>query len=247
MIRLDHMVKGCIFNLDGVLVDTAPYHYIAWRRLANQWGFDISPEQHETLRGLSRMASLERVLEWGGSIYMTEAEKLHWGDVKNNWYVSLVRDMTPSEVLPGVHQFLTEVRARGCRMALSSASRSAREVLRKTDLERHFDAIIDGHLSRKPKPNPEGFMLATEALGLSPQDCLVFEDSALGTMAGVFAKFQVVGIGTADYLPQAHFVIPGFAAWSFEALLQAMHVQLGCLQEEGAQAAGVGVKDQEHV
>lgn len=213
-------MKGCIFNLDGVLVDTAPYHYIAWRRLANQWGFDITPEQHEGLRGLSRIASLERLLEWGGGIYMTEAEKLHWGDVKNNWYVPLVQHMTPEEVLPGVRDFLAEVRAAGYRMGLSSASRSARQVLHNTALDTCFDVIVDGHISRKARPNPEGFVLAAEALHLLPQACIVFEDSAQGVQAAQFGKFQVVGVGWPEYLTQAHLVIPGFEGHTFAEVLE---------------------------
>jgi len=219
------MIKGCIFNLDGVVVDTAKYHYIAWRRLANQLGFDISPEQHETLRGLSRMGSLEQILEWGGGIYMTEAEKLHWGDVKNNWYVELILHMKPEEVLPGVLDFIRQVRDEGIAVALSSASRSARSVLRTTQLESCFDAIIDGNQSRKPKPHPEGFLMAANALRLCPSECLVFEDSALGVVAGVVGKFHVVGIGKPEYLPKAHCVIPGFEGQSFATLLEKMHLQ----------------------
>jgi len=222
MSNSERIIKGCIFNLDGVLVDTAKYHYIAWRRLANQLDFDFSPEQHETLRGLSRMASLERVLEWGGNIYMTEAEKLHWGDVKNNWYVSMVLHMTPDEVLPGVLDFLAEVRESGCTVALSSASRSARDVLRATALSPYFDAVVDGNQSRKPKPNPESFLMAADALRLPPQECLVFEDSAPGTVAGIMGRFHVVGIGRPEYLPKAHCVIPGFEGQSFGHLLEKM-------------------------
>ena len=224
MEKADRTIKGCIFNLDGVLVDTAKYHYVAWRRLANQLGFDFSPEQHETLRGLSRMASLEQVLEWGGNIYMTEAEKLHWGDVKNNWYVSMVLEMTPDEVLPGVLEFLADVRDAGCKVALSSASRSAREVLRTTALQAYFDEIVDGNQSRKHKPNPESFLMAAAALGLRPQECLVFEDSAPGTLAGIMGRFHVVGIGSPEYLPKAHCVIPGFEGQSLGPLLGRMEL-----------------------
>ena len=227
MDKADQIIKGCIFNLDGVLVDTAKYHYIAWRRLGNQLGFDFTPEQHETLRGLSRMGSLERLLEWGGNIFMTEAEKLHWGDVKNNWYVSMVLEMTPDEVLPGVLEFLAQVREAGCKVALSSASRSARDVLRTTALEPFFDEIVDGNQSRKHKPNPEGFLMAAAALQLRPQECLVFEDSAVGTLAGIMGRFHVVGIGSPEYLPKAHCVIPGFEGQSFGQLLEKMGLGTG--------------------
>lgn len=212
-------IKGCIFNLDGVIVDTAKYHYTAWRRLANQLGFDFSPEQHEELRGLSRMASLEKILEWG-DIYMTEAEKLHWSDVKNNWYVQLISNLKPGDVLPGALLFLRQVRESGLKIALSSASRSARQVLHSTHLEPFFDVVIDGYGTRKVKPDPESFLLAAQALGLLPSECLVFEDAALGVWAGVAGGFTVVGIGKPEYLPKAHLVIAGFENLTFNELLE---------------------------
>lgn len=211
-------IKGCIFNLDGVVVDTAKYHYTAWRRLANQLGFDFSPEQHETLRGLSRMASLEKILEWG-DIYMTEAEKLHWSDVKNNWYVELISNLKPGDVLPGALLFLRQVRESGLKIALSSASRSARQVLRSTHLEPYFDVVIDGYNIRKVKPDPESFLLAAQALDLLPSACLVFEDSALGVRAAATGGFMVVGVGQPEYLPDAHLVIPGFENLTLNDLL----------------------------
>lgn len=214
---MDH-IKGCIFNLDGVIVDTAKYHYIAWRRLANQLGFDFSPEKHEELRGLSRMASLEKILEWG-DMYMTEAEKLHWADVKNNWYVELISNLKPGDLLTGALLFLRQVREAGLKVALSSASRSARQVLHTTHIESYFDAIIDGHSTRKVKPDPESFHLAAQALGLMPSECLVFEDAALGVWAGVAGGFTVVGIGRPEYLPNAHLVIPGFENLTLNVLL----------------------------
>ncbi|MCE7921907.1 MAG: beta-phosphoglucomutase [Haliscomenobacteraceae bacterium CHB4] len=212
-------IKGCIFNLDGVMVDTAKYHYTAWRRLANQLGFDFSLQQHEELRGLSRLASLEKILEWG-DIYMTEAEKLHWSDVKNNWYVELISNLRPADVLPGVLLFLRQVREAGLKIALSSASRSARQVLRSTQLEAYFDAIIDGYSIRKVKPDPESFLLAAQALGLPPSACLVFEDAALGVQAGVAGGFTVIGIGQPEYLPNAHLVIAGFENLTWNNLLK---------------------------
>ena len=211
-------IKGCIFNLDGVIVDTAKYHYIAWRRLANEMGFDFSAEQHETLRGLSRMASLERLLDWGG-LYMTEAEKLHWSDVKNNWYKELIAHMTPGEVLPGALPFLEQVRAAGKRIALSSDSKNARLVLKSTAVEFFFEVIVDGDDIRRSKPHPECFLLAAAALGCTPAECLVFEDAPVGIAAGLAGGFPVVGIGERQYLTKARTVIPGFQGISFHDVL----------------------------
>ena len=209
--------KAIIFNLDGVLVDTASYHYTAWRMLANGLGFDFTEQQHEALRGLSRMASLERILQWGG-IYMSEAEQLHLADVKNNWYTKLITEVKPSNVLPGVVTLLEELRENGIQLALSSASRSARNVLKSTNLELFFDEVVDGYSTRKSKPDPECFQLAARALGKSPADCMVFEDSMLGVKAAIYGGFTVVGIGRDEYLHEAHYVIPGFQGLSFENL-----------------------------
>lgn len=217
MVDMTHYIKGCIFNLDGVLVDTSKYHYQAWRRLANQMGFDLSPEQNEALKGLSRMASLEQILEWGG-VYLSEAEKMHWADVKNNWYLSLISNIRPGEVLDGVLFFLRQVRESGMRIALSSASQSAKAVLRSTQMETFFDVILDGHVVKKSKPDPQCFLLAAQMLDLLPEECLVFEDTALGVEAALSGGFTVVGIGKDDLLSRAHLVISGFENANFDAM-----------------------------
>lgn len=211
-------IKGCIFNLDGVIVDTGRYHYQAWRRLANQFGFDFSREQHEELKGLSRLASLDKILEWGG-IYMPEAEKMHWADVKNNWYVSLISNMKPGEILPGVLLFLREVRESGIRIALSSASQNARSVLASTQIQSFFDVILDGNEVKKQKPDPLCFLLAAQELQLPPSQCLVFEDSPPGIDAALFGGFTAIGVGRREDLSRAHWVIEGFENLQFHTLL----------------------------
>lgn len=212
-------IQGCIFDLDGVVVDTFQYHYRAWRRVANRLGFEFTPEQYARLQGLSRMESLEKILEWG-AVYLPDAEKLHWADVKNNWYVDLVAHMTPDEVLPGVRDFLAEVKAAGLGTALVSSSRNARSVLESTRLDGFFDAVIDGNIIKKPKPDPERYVLAAAALQLSPCQCLVFEDGPAGVFGAAYGGFTVVGVGSADRLPQAHTVVPGFDRLSLDALLE---------------------------
>lgn len=212
-------MKGFIFNLDGVIVDTAKYHYMAWRRLANEMGVDFPPEQHEQLRSLSRMESLEKILEWG-HVYMTEAEKLHWADVKNNWYQGLISHMTPDEVFPGVVSFLKEVRSNGGYTALSSASRNARTVLKSMHLESYFDVILDGSAARKAKPHPECFLLASAALRLAASECIVFDDAVSGIQAAINGGFHVIGIGNPEHLPRAEWVIPGFADITLSDILE---------------------------
>lgn len=204
--------------MDGVVVDTSAYHYAAWRRLANQLGFDYTEDQHLTLRGIGRMESLERILEWGG-MYMTEAEKLHWADVKNNWYLDTIVHMKPEHVLPGVPEFLQHIRAEGIKTALSSASRNARLVLRSSGLEPFFDVIVDGNDIRKPKPDPDSFLSAAIVLGLHPSECVVFEDMPAGIEAALRGGFIAIGVGEPADLLRAHAVIPGFTDLNFHELL----------------------------
>lgn len=209
MTDLSEKIKGFIFNLDGVIVDTAKYHYIAWRRLADEMGVDFPPEQHEQLRSLSRMESLEKILEWGG-LYMTEAEKLHWADVKNNWYQGLIANMTPEEVFPGVLPLLEAVRSTGGKTALSSASRNARAVLKSTRLESFFDVILDGSAPGKAKPHPECFLMAASALHLMPSECIVFDDALRGIQAARNGGFHIIGVGKPEHLPDVQVLISGF-------------------------------------
>lgn len=211
-------IPGCIFDLDGVVADTFQYHFEAWRRVANRLGFDFTAEQHAQLQGLSRMESLEKILEWSG-VYLSDGEKLHWADAKNNWYLELVAHMTPDDVLPGVRPFLEEIKTRGLGTALVSSSRNARSVLRSTRLESFFDVVIDGNIIKKPKPDPERYFLAAAALRLTPGDCFVFEDAPAGVFGAAYAGFVVVGIGRAERLPQASLVVPGFVQLSFQTLL----------------------------
>lgn len=224
MADLTNQIKGCIFNLDGVVVDTGKYHYQAWRRLANQLGFDFSKEESESLKGFSRMASLEKILEWGG-IYMPEAEKMHWADVKNNWYIELISQMKPGEILPGVLYFLRQVRESGLKTALSSASQSALPVLRSTNLEAFFDVILDGNTVKKVKPDPQCFLMAAQALELRPAECLVFEDAPLGIQAALYGGFTVVGVGRPEILAHAHLTISGFENLNINSLLAQLMVR----------------------
>lgn len=211
-------MKGCIFDLDGVIVDTTKYHFQAWQRMAMQLGFDFTEEQHQHLRGISRMESLEKLLEWGG-MYVSEAEKLHWADVKNNWYIELIAHMKPSEVLPGVLPFLQELKTAGLGVALVSSSKNARSVLKSTQLEPYFDAVIDGNIIKKNKPHPERFLLAADALGLLPASTLVFEDAYFGVKAALRGGFLTVGVGHFEDLNDAHLIIPSFENLSFASLL----------------------------
>ena len=209
MTEVNKRLKACLFDLDGVVVDTFEYHFQAWQRTALQLGFELTWEMHEELAGLSRMACLEKILEWG-NIYISEAEKLFWADVKNNWYVELIAGMRPEETLPGVREFLTSIRHAGILTALVSSSKNAGVVLASTKMDAFFDVVIDGNLIKKSKPHPERYVLAADALQLSPTDCLVFEDTKAGVQSAKAGGFKVVGIGHAMALSQADLVYPNF-------------------------------------
>ena len=210
-------VKACLFDLDGVLVDTAVFHFQAWRRLARELGFDFTEHQNEQLKGISRMESLERILAWGG-VTLSDGEKNRWAAVKNEWYLQLVRQMTPADVLPGAREFLNDCRDAGLKTALGSASKNARLILENTDLLRYFDAVIDGTHTSRSKPDPEVFLLGARELGVVPATCVVFEDAVAGVEAAHRGGMKAVGVGSPTVLAEAEMVIPGFIGFSVERL-----------------------------
>ncbi len=218
------MIKGCIFDLDGVIVDTARYHFQAWRRLANDLGFDFTEAENEKLKGVSRMESLRLILSWGG-VQKSPDEQALLAARKNEWYVELISNMTPDEILPGVKPFLEELKDKGIKTALGSASKNAVAILDRVALTDYFDTIIDGTKTTRSKPDPQVFQLGAGALGLSPAEVVVFEDAEKGIEAALRGGFWAVGVGDATTLGQAHLVIPGFQDFTFEKLIKALPVK----------------------
>ena len=210
-------IKACIFDLDGVIVDTAVYHYKAWKRLANQLGFDFTEEQNEKLKGVSRTRSLELILQWGG-ISKSPAEQEELATLKNTWYVEMISHMTPAEILPGAKEFLLTCRAAGLKTALGSASKNSTMILEKVDIVDLFDAVIDGNKVTKAKPDPEVFLKGAEAVGVAPAECVVFEDAIAGVEAAIAGGMKAVGIGSPDVLGEANLVISGLEKMSLEKL-----------------------------
>ncbi|HWZ02723.1 MAG TPA: beta-phosphoglucomutase [Mucilaginibacter sp.] len=210
-------IKACIFDLDGVIVDTAVYHYKAWKRLANELGFDFTEEDNEKLKGVSRVRSLDLILQWGG-VTKTEAEKEELAARKNDWYVEMINHMTPAEILPGAKEFLETCRAAGIKTALGSASKNSMTILDKINMTGFFDAVIDGNKVTKPKPDPEVFLKGAEALDVAPVDCVVFEDAIAGVEAAINGGMKVVGIGSPTVLTQANLVVSGLNEMSLEKL-----------------------------
>ena len=201
-------LKACIFDLDGVLVDTAKYHYLAWKRLADDLGFEFTPEHNERLKGVSRMRSLEILLEIG-KVSISDSEKEFFAKKKNEWYKNYIYQMQEDEILEGALSLLKELRTKNIKVALASASKNAPLILEKLGIETYFDAVIDGNKVSKAKPDPEVFLKAAEALKVEINEAIVFEDALAGVEAAKKAGFYCIGIGAKDVLHQADIIIKG--------------------------------------
>ena len=200
-------LRGCIFDLDGVIVDTAKYHFMAWRRLAKELGFEFTIEENEALKGVSRMTSLEILLRTGG-VTVGEKEKEVLAARKNAWYVEFISGMTPDEILPGSVRLLKSLRKAGILTAIGSASRNAGTILDRIGLREMFDVIVDGNKIQKAKPDPEVFLKGAEEMKLSPSCCIVFEDARAGIEAAIAGGMKSVGVGNPELLGRADLVIP---------------------------------------
>lgn len=203
------MKKGFIFDLDGVIVDTAKYHYLAWKNLANQLGFDFTKEQNELFKGVSRKRCLEILLEIGNR-EATQEEFDTWMIEKNVDYLKYIENMDASEILPDVPRVLEFLKENNIPIALGSASKNAQSILKKVGLLHYFDAIIDGNNVTKAKPDPEVFLLAAEQLNVKPEECVVFEDAVAGVQAANTAKMMSIGIGNKNVLVEAQLIFTDF-------------------------------------
>lgn len=202
--------KCCLFDLDGVLVDTARFHYMAWKQLADALGFTFTEADNERLKGVSRMESLDILLQIG-ELSPSQEEKNRFADEKNEVYLKNIQQMTPDDLLPGVRNFLKEVRKKGLLVGLGSASKNARLILEKTNLASMFDVIIDGNLISQAKPNPEVFALGAHLLGIENNSCVVFEDAVAGIQAAHNAGMKCIGIGSSEILWEADKVFPAIS------------------------------------
>jgi beta-phosphoglucomutase len=211
-------IRGCIFDLDGVIVDTAKYHYLAWKRLSDQLGIIFTEEDNERLKGVSRMTSLEIILEIGRKkLDSNDKEKL--ASLKNKWYVEYISKMTPDEILPGTLEFINELKSNNIKIALGSASRNTPMILDRVNLKNVFDAVADGNSVHKAKPDPAVFIKAAEMVGIEAGRCVVFEDAVAGIEAALNAGMICVGIGEKDHLKDAHMVIKGLYEMDIKKLI----------------------------
>ncbi|MGO4919207.1 beta-phosphoglucomutase [Maribacter spongiicola] len=200
---------GFIFDLDGVIVDTAKYHYLAWRKLANELGFEFTKEQNELFKGVSRKRCLEILLDIG-NITATQGQFDTWMVEKNVDYLAYIEKMDSSEILPDVTRVLQYLKNKNIPIALGSASKNARPILEKVDLLPYFDSIVDGNSVTKAKPDPEVFLIAANNLGVAANSCVVFEDAVAGIQAANAAKMVSIGIGDAEILNEADYNFKDF-------------------------------------
>jgi beta-phosphoglucomutase len=201
-------IKACIFDLDGVIVDTARYHFLAWKRLADDLGIHFTESDNERLKGVSRMASLEIILEIG-KMKIDDAKKEEYARLKNQWYVDYIKRMSPEEILPGVREFISELKHANISVALGSASKNTPLILERVNLKNMFDAVADGNNVTKAKPDPEVFLKAAEMLGVNPENCVVFEDAVAGVQAALNAGMKCIGIGSPEILSESHLIVSG--------------------------------------
>ncbi|MNK14085.1 Beta-phosphoglucomutase [compost metagenome] len=199
-------VKAVIFDLDGVLVDTAIYHFQAWHRLAEDLGYSFSIVDNEQLKGVSRIESLELILKWAG-VEKSEAEKADLLVLKNQWYLELIEQLNPEHLLSGSLELLQKLQQKGIKIGLGSASKNAMGILEKTGIITYFDAMIDGNVVQLSKPNPEVFLKGAEVLEIAPAHCLVLEDAQAGIDAARAAGMQVIGVGLEEHLKGADLVV----------------------------------------
>lgn len=211
--------KGFIFDLDGVIVDTAKYHYLAWKNLANSIGIDFTSVQNEELKGVSRVKSLEKILTWGNKT-LEDQEFNDLMSQKNEEYLKYINTMGTDEILPDVPKVLLHLIKNDQPIALGSASKNARTILEKVSLLNKFDAIVDGNDVKKAKPDPEVFLNAAEKLKIEAQNCVVFEDSVAGIQAANAANMISVGIGNKETLSEADYIFNDFTEMDIDFIDQ---------------------------
>lgn len=213
-------LSACLFDLDGVIVDTAKYHFIAWCEIARELGFEFTERDNERLKGVSRTRSLEILLEVG-KVDLNTAAKVALAEKKNALYLTYVMKMTPAEILPGADDFLNACRHAGYKTALATASRNAAVIIELLKIEALFDVVVDGNKVTHTKPDPEVFLNCAKELGLAPGACAVFEDAEAGITAAHAGGMLAIGIGDREVLREADLVVPGLSEISLALLREA--------------------------
>ncbi|WP_272690521.1 beta-phosphoglucomutase [Providencia sp. PROV152] len=215
------MVKGLIFDLDGVIVDTAGYHYLAWKKLANEIGIEINEEFNQTLKGISRTESLDKILNYGNKQNLFSAqEKSELSERKNNYYVKLLDNITPKDILPGVLELIEQAYQYNIPCVIASASQNAPMILKKLNIDNYFQAIVDPKSLAKGKPDPEIFLKAAQLIHVPVEFCVGFEDSIAGIQSLKKAGIYAIGIIAEGLLPEADLEVNSLTEIDIHTLLQ---------------------------
>jgi beta-phosphoglucomutase len=215
-------IKACLFDMDGVIVDTARFHFKAWHRLADSLGIEFTEEQNEQLKGVSRVDSLEKILSWG-NLHLDSTKKMELMELKNKWYLDYVEQVSPADMLPGVLDFLNELKDAGIRIGLGSSSKNSVLILEKLGILDFFSTIIDGNKIHMSKPHPEVFLRGAVELGLEPHEVVVFEDAISGVEAALSGGFKCIGIGEEKFLHQANAVVSSLQGMSVSRMQELLN------------------------
>lgn len=218
-------IELCIFNLDGVIVDTARFHYLAWKELANKFDFELSPSLYEKIKGLGRIETLKQIMAWA-NIRKEEKEIESIAKLKNDHYVQMIQMLHPSEIRPGVKSFLSELKKLNIKTALGSASKNTTTVLSKLELLQQYDTIVDGDQIAHCVPDPEIYLRCAQNLKIAPSNTVVFEDAVNGIIAAKSGGFYAIGIGKPGMLSIADAVIPNFRGFNFKEMLNLLKFNL---------------------
>jgi beta-phosphoglucomutase len=199
------MIRAFLFDLDGVLTDTSEFHYLGWKRLADELGLPFDRPKNEALRGVSRRESLLLLLDGRPA---TEEEMSEWMERKNRYYIEYVSNMSPENLLPGALELLKELRQAGYKVAIVSSSKNTPLVLERLQIDQWLDTVVDGNAPGRSKPAPDLFLLAAERLGVEPAECLVVEDAEAGIAAGKAAGMRTLGLGPPERVGMADVQLP---------------------------------------
>ena len=210
-------ILGCLFDMDGVIVDTAKHHYVAWKSLADELAIPFTEVENESLKGLSRLDSLECILR-SGNLEVSSNTKIELMEKKNQLYLQIIGSLGPDDILPGVKELMLELRSKGIAVCLGSSSKNASSILKSLGIFDLFDGIVDGNNLTLSKPDPEVFIKGSKILGLTPSVCIVFEDAESGIEAALSGGFFALGIGTEGSLKRAHANVQDLAHMTFEKL-----------------------------
>lgn len=210
-------IKACIFDLDGVIVDTVPAHYVAWKAMADELGIPFDKKENEQLKGVSRIKSMKKILALG-NMTKTDEEIKALTKKKNKIYVDIISKMTPEDILPGVIDFLDLLERHNIPKAIGSASRNTPTILKCVGLEGRFDCIVDGNAVEKSKPDPEVFLKGASGMQVDPANCVVFEDAISGVKAAKAGGMYCIGVGNPKILHQADLVIADMTSIKLKTL-----------------------------